>query len=67
MPRKKKPSQPQTYAEYAGFSSRQMRLRAIEAGCRTIAEKSDWVDEHYGNCSAREQYNFRAPGPFRPR
>ena len=65
MPRKKKPPQPQTYEEYAGFSSRQMRQRAMEAGCLTIFDMLDWLDQQYGDRPQREQNNHRAPRPFR--
>jgi hypothetical protein len=65
MRRKKKPPQPQTYAEYAGFGSRQMRQRATAAGCRTDAEMVDWVDMNYGECSEREQNYGFPPPPYR--
>jgi hypothetical protein len=60
MPRKKKPPQPQTFVQYVGFGSRMMRQRALEAGCKTVAEMVDWVDEHYGDRPEREQNYFRA-------
>jgi succinate dehydrogenase/fumarate reductase flavoprotein subunit len=65
MPRKKKPPQPQTYAEYVGFGGRTMRQRAMEAGCRTVAEMVDWVDKHYGDSSQREQNRSLPPPPYR--
>ena len=61
MPRKKMPPQPQPYAEYFGFGSGQMRQRAMEAGCRTVAEMVDWVDKYYGDRSEREQNRDRPP------
>ena len=56
---------PQTFEEYAGYSSREMRQRAIEAGCRTIFDMLDWLDKHYGDRPEREQNSGRAPGRFR--
>lgn len=55
------PTEPQTYAEYAGFFSREMRQRAIEAGCKTIAEMSEWLKRHYGN----DQNRALSPPPYR--
>lgn len=64
IPRKKKPP-PQTYEEYAGFSSREMRQRAMDAGCRTIFDMLDWLDKHYGDCPEREQNRSLPPPPYR--
>jgi hypothetical protein len=37
-----------SYAAYAGFYTDRMRQRAIEAGCRTVAEMEEWFDFNYG-------------------
>lgn len=55
----------QTYEQYAGFG--QMRQRAIEAGCRTVAEMSEWFDKNYGDRSEREKNRPCSPGPYRRR
>lgn len=59
MPRKKQPL-PQTYAEYAGFFTAEMRQRAIDAGCRDLREVHAWLYRHYG----RDQ-NRSFPPPCR--
>lgn len=61
MPRKTKRKSPQSYDEYAGFGTPEMRRRAIEAGCKTVAEYCEWFDKHYG----RDQNRFHAPPPYR--
>jgi hypothetical protein len=64
MPRKKKPK-PQTFEEYAGYGTPEMRRRAIEAGCRTVAEMADWFDRNYGERPQREQNRDWPPRPYR--
>ncbi len=65
MPRQKKTPPPQTYSDYVGFGSRELRRRAMEAGCRTVTEMVEWVDKHYGDSSEREQNRRLPPPPYR--
>lgn len=62
MPRKKKP---QTYEEYAGYGTPAMRRRALEAGCRTVADMVEWVDKNYGSGPERERNRSQTPGRYR--
>lgn len=61
MPPREPREEPQTYEEYAGFYTSEMRQRAREAGCETQLEISDWLHEHYG----RDQNRRLKPPPYR--
>ena len=56
MPRKRL-SVTQTYSEYAGFDQIQQQ-RAMEAGCRTVAELVEWIKrqtyEEYAGFASRQ-------------
>jgi hypothetical protein len=60
MPSRKPPKR-QSYAEYAGFFTPEMRRRAKAAGCITIMEVAEWLDRHYG----RDQNHSSIPPPYR--
>lgn len=55
---------PQTFEEYVGFGSRELRQRTIDAGCKTVAEMVDWMEKIYGDRSQREQNNFYVRSKF---